>query len=583
VVVSLLPLAFLLLGAGYLLAGVHAGRSADAGVERGFAVFVGCLGLAAVFVSGAELLRTSSIGTAWNGYLLAIAVYGTPTLYALAGVSWFAFVTRYVATVGVTFRQLVASLSIPVVLLMPIATTSTHLTDGDAEAFPLLAREVTPILRLSSYVVAPYHFALALGGVGVLAWAVYRYDQPSPAFATLLVVGGPLWYFSNYVTAPVLGTTHPEYYAINLVVGVVGLGAIRLLHDPGSLNRERPAASVLGRDELIDGLRDPVLAVDRTGRVVDGNPPATRLFDAPGTDLRGRPIEDVLPDGVETEPLREPGTHELAFPDARRFEITVSPITDVTDREFGRVLVFRDVTAERRREQRLQVLNRVLRHNLRNDGNFVDGAVERLLNDPDGRDQYARLIRERVRSLVDMGEKARTIEELVAADRRRDSPMAVDRIVRRAVERANDDADRTVTVDGDQSVGVVANDFVLEAIITELVENALEHAGSDPSVVIASAIDQSGALEITVTDDGPGIPEHEIAVLRTGEEGPLEHGSSIGLWLVKWGSERIGADFQFETPPQGGTRVVLRVPATLVVENTTAAIGAGRDDVRLSA
>jgi signal transduction histidine kinase len=215
----------------------------------------------------------------------------------------------------------------------------------------------------------------------------------------------------------------------------------------------------------------------------------------------------------------------------------------------------------------LQVLNRVLRHNLRNEGNFVDGTVERLVNDPAQRERYGTMIRERVRKLVDVGEKARTVETLVSAERRQDSPTNLQTVLRRAVDRAGGDRSSGVSVDGPSPIGVYANDFVLEAVVTELVENALDHSTVDePRVSVSAERDPSGELEIAVEDDGPGVPDYETAVLDRGQESALEHGSGIGLWLVKWGGERIGADLRFETPDSGGTRAVLRLPAALVTD-----------------
>lgn len=562
------PVAFLALGVEYVLIGIKVVRDGGDDVERGFAFFVICIGIAGILLSGTELLRSSPLTGAWLAYFLAIGSYGTPILYAVASVAWFAFATRYVATVSVRFRSLVAALAAPVIVLMPLATTMTHLTDGDGEAFPLLAEEVTPLLKLAAFVVAPYHFAIALAGVAVVLWAVYRYGQPSLKFAALLYIGGPFWYFSNYVTAPVFGVSNDVFFGINLLIGGIGLAALWRIHRPARLHQERPAASVLGRDEVVDGLDDPIVAIDRFGQVADVNTAATSVFEAGHEELRGRPVDDTVPEWMDESAVRTPGTHEQSTDDGRILRVTVSEITDDADRAFGRVAVFRDVTDDRRRGQRLQVLNRVLRHNLRNEGNFINGTVKRLANDPEDRDRHEHRIRERVRKLIDVGEKARTIENLVQADRRQESFTPVRRIARQAVDRAGADSDATVTVDGPESIATFANDVVLEAMLTELVENAFQHADHDrPSVTIRHEIGPSGDLEIGIADDGPGIPDYETAVLEKGEESPLEHGSGIGLWLVKWGSERLGGDLQFETPSSGGTRVVLELPAELVVDD----------------
>jgi len=560
------PVAFLALGLEYVLVGVKVLRAGDDDVERGFAFFVTCIGIAGILLSGTQLLRASTFQGPLFEYSLAIGNYGTPMLYAIASVAWFAFALRYVATVSIGFRPLVAGLSMPVVTLMPLATTVAHLTDGDPESFPLLAESVTPILQLASFVVAPYHFALALAGVAVVLWAVYRYGQPSLQFALLLYIGGPFWYFSNYVTAPVFGVSNDVFFGINLLIGGVGFAALWQIHRPERLHEERPATSVLGREKVVDGLRDPIVAIDRNGRIADANSAADRLFDLDLQDRRGRPIDEVRPEWMADADLGTPGTDELSTDDGKILQTSVARITDDSDRTFGHVAVFRDVTDDRHREQRLQVLNRVLRHNLRNEGNFVDGAVDMLVEAPEEREKYRELIHERIERLVSTGTKARTIERVVEADRRGNGTTPVSTVLDRAVGQTASDRRDAVAIESEMTVPVRANDFVLEAVVGELVENALEHGGSDVSVTVNSERCPTGDLEISVEDDGPGIPDHETTVLEKGKEGPLEHGSGVGLWLVTWGTERLGGGVRFETPSSGGTRAVLRLPPKLIVD-----------------
>jgi signal transduction histidine kinase len=58
---------------------------------------------------------------------------------------------------------------------------------------------------------------------------------------------------------------------------------------------------------------------------------------------------------------------------------------------------------------------------------------------------------------------------------------------------------------------------------------------------------------VTITDDGPGIPQQEIEVLNAESETQLEHGSGIGLWLVQWIIDRSNGTVEIESAEDGST------------------------------
>ena len=250
--------------------------------------------------------------------------------------------------------------------------------------------------------------------------------------------------------------------------------------------------------------------------------------------------------------------------------------------------------AIKEREQRLEVLNRVLRHNLRNDMaviiNYADMLPE-LVDDPDV-EMAADKITSMGRGLTKLGTKAGKIEQAfqsvedglttvdltavvdsTVADLREEYPevdldvtmpetaevlalstvaMAVENVCENAAEH-NTNPDpaidvRIETVDGE----TVATDEA--TVVDEVAADGGEAVAGDEATATAAADEQ---IRLTVADNGPAIPDQEINVLTTGRETALEHGSGLGLWLVYWLVDKSEGELLFEESALGGNAVSL--------------------------
>ncbi|WP_336337191.1 PAS domain S-box protein [Haloarcula brevis] len=227
-------------------------------------------------------------------------------------------------------------------------------------------------------------------------------------------------------------------------------------------------------------------------------------------------------------------------------------------RGFG---IYTDITDQRERERRLKLLNRVLRHNLRNDLTVVLGMADALaerIDDAERRSILRRLQR-KAEEMAALGERAREMERSVRRDQFGQDPVDVPAAVSDIVSTYRDEyAGRIETDLPEQSVS--AGDGRLHRVLGELVENSLEHGGDEPSVRVDVQAGQQ-LIAITVADDGPGIPQHELDVV-TGDEPitQLRHGTGLGLWLVVWVTETYGGTVEFDSGPDGGTVVTLELP-----------------------
>ncbi len=213
------------------------------------------------------------------------------------------------------------------------------------------------------------------------------------------------------------------------------------------------------------------------------------------------------------------------------------------------------------REQRLQVLSRVFRHDLRNKLTAASGYVGLLTETDDPEvERPATEAATAIDDLLRTAEVAKEAEKTIGGTRREHDLMNV---TERAVERVRDEhvdhpSSETLSVDADATPAVVATTNLKMAVVT-LIENAVEH-GTPPVEVAVTRTDDAGV--VAVRDHGDGIPDGELRPLREGEETDLEHTSGVGLWLAYWVARQSGGRIEFDAGTGGPTEVRLELPST---------------------
>ncbi len=309
---------------------------------------------------------------------------------------------------------------------------------------------------------------------------------------------------------------------------------------------------------------------DAGGRLTYVNEEFEQLTGYEAAAVEGRPssvLEDGAVDGeISTEiaaALDGGGARErrllLRRTDGTSFwgELTVTPVGSGADAADHCVGFLRDITPVKRRERLIDVLDRVLRHNIRNDMNVIGGYASTIADRADG--ELARMgeqIETTASALTALSEKARTLEETMATPT---TPEVRDVTadVRAAVERLRADYPATeFVVDVPKECRAVGTDR-LERALYELGDNAAKHAGGAPVVVTVDRTDDR--VDIEVSDAGPGLSEQEQRVIESGRETPLEHGQGLGLWLVNWIVTGTGGDLAVDA--DDGTTVTVTLHA----------------------
>ena len=251
----------------------------------------------------------------------------------------------------------------------------------------------------------------------------------------------------------------------------------------------------------------------------------------------------------------------------RTFEaVGVNLIDDPTVE--GVVVNARDVTGRRRYEQRLRVLNRVLRHDLRNEVNVIQGHADLLLDEGITAEakEHAQVIRRKAETLVDLGEQTRKIDYTLHSTDGVKKPVEITGPIHERLDAIQAEfPGAIVTRELPDEQWVLADDLVDSALMN-VVDNAIEHNDRvvpQVTVEIEPVVhDGIEYVEVRVADNGPGIPESERRVFTEGTETPLSHGSGLGLWLTQWIVTRSNGHLDFEERDPRGTLVRIRLRET---------------------
>jgi len=304
-----------------------------------------------------------------------------------------------------------------------------------------------------------------------------------------------------------------------------------------------------------------LLGYDRD-TIIDMDPEevtATALgFDA---DTIGEVVRDVAKSG---DPVRDiEWALRTASGDVVWLEVNAT-LTEIGG-EQRVVTIARDVTGRRDREERVQVLNRVLRHNVRNDMDAVLGytaTIEETAEDEVVR-EYAESVHDIANSLLELSGKARAASQMLQDN---DDPKnrRVGTVLESVVADLRESLDEATIQLSSAEAPAPADTAVFRLVLSELVENAVEHGGDSPKVEIETTPSTANdETRITVRDDGPGIPDRVLTPFRADGESPFQHNHGIGLWLVNWGVRQLGGGIEFERPAGGGTAVHLSLPNAL--------------------
>lgn len=224
------------------------------------------------------------------------------------------------------------------------------------------------------------------------------------------------------------------------------------------------------------------------------------------------------------------------------------------------------INEEKKIKEGKDVLDRVMRHDLRNSLTVIKGQidlVETKIENGDYsrvRDHLAKSEKE-IERMDRTASKARRLESILAESRRLHS-VSLDRILEEEVERLRerfDEADIRLGLDATDSLKVVADED-LRSVIRAVAENGVVHNDKDEPRLEIDVERNRLSVTVSVEDNGPGIPEEDRCLVFGHEEkDDLRHGEGISLFFADKLVEEYRGDIRVRDSRPEGTVFEIRL------------------------
>ena len=342
------------------------------------------------------------------------------------------------------------------------------------------------------------------------------------------------------------------------------------------------AQAEVQQQALFNSMVEGVLLLDSRERVRLVNQALENLFGLTD-DIRGRSMMEALRlhelqelvNRVRTEG-QVPG-FELELPglDKRCVQVNATALLDRAGRQQGTILVFHDLTRLKQLENTRQEFVANVSHELRTPLSMIKGYVETLIHgakdDPKVATRFLQTIEKHADRLTYLIEDLLTISRLesgriVMNMQRVELRPVVDDVLNDLKSRAGD-KDVVLENQVPEEIVVRADADRIQQVLFNLVDNAIKYGRPAGRVWIQARLAAEQLIEVSVCDNGPGIPPeaidrvferfYRVDKARSREQG----GTGLGLSIVKhivqyhggtvWAESELerGTTFSFTLPP----------------------------------
>lgn len=319
------------------------------------------------------------------------------------------------------------------------------------------------------------------------------------------------------------------------------------------------------REALLHSIREGVVAVDDDGVITMLNDSAQVLLDVTA-DAVGRRVDEVDLDPAVTEFLLSGGDgraqSDVVIVTRTRVLALNRRAASSQGRRIGTVTTMRDSTELASMQGQLSSHKsvtdtlRAQTHEFANQLHTISGLVQ--LGEYDSVHDFVGALTRRRAEISD------AVTQLVS-----DPAVAALLIAKTSLAAESGVA---LTIDGDSHLSALDSALSTDVItlLGNLIDNAVDVSEGSPEARVTVHLDDAEGMTVTVTDSGPGVPEHlreEIFARGVTSKPDVPGGRGIGLALVRLVSAQLGGTVDVTDAPSGGACFRVNLPPARLAEH----------------
>ncbi len=318
---------------------------------------------------------------------------------------------------------------------------------------------------------------------------------------------------------------------------------------------------------------ESVVEVDEDYRIAKVNERFQDVFGYKEEDILGKKLDElVVPDDKieEAEELNEKAKREGYFDhetvrltkEGEEVDVSITARPIEYDGKTRHLAVYRDITERKEATEREKFLHSLLRHDIKNKAQAVQGYLQLLM---EGEKELSKDSRELVEGALTANKESvnliRKVRMLLSAQEEEKKPVDIASTIKDAVESNEAMAERVgidLSLDCPSTECKVEGGSLLEEVFFNIIENSVNH--SEGSRINITGEVKDDEVVCSIEDDGKGIPDDKKEIIfEKGYTTDEDRGTGLGLFLVKNLLESYGGEIEVKDSDMGGARFDVRL------------------------